>query len=57
MRVVDWLVSELRRHAVDVVFGVDGANIEDLYDAVHYAPGVHAVVAKHEFSAGTMADG
>ncbi|WP_162295566.1 thiamine pyrophosphate-binding protein [Mycobacteroides abscessus] len=57
MRVVDWLVSELRRHAVDFVFGVDGANIEDLYDAVHYAQGMQAVVAKHEFSAGTMADG
>lgn len=56
-RVVDWLVSELRRHAVDFVFGVDGANIEDLYDAVHYTPGIEAVVAKHEFSAGTMADG
>lgn len=57
MRLVDWLVLELRRHHVDVVFGVDGANIEDLYDAVHYAPGIQAVVAKHEFSAGTMADG
>lgn len=57
IRVVDWLASELRRHAVDFVFGVDGANIEDLYDAVHYTPGIEAVVAKHEFSAGTMADG
>lgn len=57
MRVVDWLASELRRHDVDFVFGVDGANIEDLYDAVHYTPGLEAIVAKHEFSAGTMADG
>lgn len=39
VRVVDWLVSELRRHAVDFVFGVDGANIEDLYDAVHLRAG------------------
>ncbi|MBB4856331.1 acetolactate synthase-1/2/3 large subunit [Mycobacteroides chelonae] len=57
MRVVDWLALELRRHGVDFVFGVDGANIEDLYDAVHYTPGIQAIVAKHEFSAGTMADG
>ncbi|OHT86474.1 thiamine pyrophosphate-binding protein [Mycobacteroides saopaulense] len=57
IRVVDWLALELRRHGVDFVFGVDGANIEDLYDAVHYTPGIQAIVAKHEFSAGTMADG
>ncbi len=57
IRVVDWLALELRHHDVDYLFGVDGANIEDLYDAVHYTPGIEAVVAKHEFSAGTMADG
>ncbi len=57
IRVVDWLALELRHHDVDYIFGVDGANIEDLYDAVHYTPGIEAVVAKHEFSAGTMADG
>lgn len=57
IRVVDWLALELCRHDVDFVFGVDGANIEDLYDAVHYMPGIQAIVAKHEFSAGTMADG
>ena len=39
------------------MFGVDGANIEDLYDAAHFHEGVTAVLAKHEFSAATMADG
>jgi len=40
------------------VFGVGGANIEDLYDAVHATRGaVRGVVAKHEFGAATMADG
>ncbi|WP_280451744.1 thiamine pyrophosphate-binding protein, partial [Nocardia cyriacigeorgica] len=35
-----------------------GANIEDLYDAIFEAGGaVTGVVAKHEFSAATMADG
>lgn len=56
-RVVDWLAAEMRRHGVEFLFGVDGANIEDLYDAAHYTPGLKAIVAKHEFSAGTMADG
>ena len=34
-----------------------GANIEDLYDAAFFCPDVTAVLAKHEFSAATMADG
>jgi acetolactate synthase-1/2/3 large subunit len=42
---------------VRYIFGVDGANIEDLYDAAYYRPDITAVLAKHEFSAATMADG
>lgn len=38
------------------MFGVDGANIEDFYDAAHFCPDLTAVVAKHEFSAVAMAD-
>ncbi|BFU46300.1 thiamine pyrophosphate-binding protein [Krasilnikovia sp. MM14-A1004] len=57
-RLVDHLVRELARSGVDHVFGVGGANIEDLYDALHTArPAIRAVVAKHEFAAATMADG
>ncbi|MET9888300.1 thiamine pyrophosphate-binding protein [Streptomyces sp. NPDC006430] len=58
MRLVDHVAAELHRIGVRYVFGVGGANIEDLYDAVHRAPGpIRGVVAKHEFSAVTMADG
>ncbi|OBB67404.1 acetolactate synthase [Mycobacterium sp. 852014-50255_SCH5639931] len=56
-RVVDHIVGHLASLGVDHVFGVDGANIEDLYDAAHFRPEVTAVLAKHEFSAATMADG
>ena len=56
-RVVDHIVDELAARGVDHVFGVDGANIEDLYDALHFHDGVTGVLAKHEFSAATMADG
>lgn len=56
-RVVDHIVGHLARVGVDYIFGVDGANIEDLYDAAHLRPGITAVLAKHEFSAATMADG
>jgi acetolactate synthase-1/2/3 large subunit len=56
-RLVDHLSAELARIGVPYVFGVGGANIEDVYDALHRQPGVAGVVAKHEFSAATMADG
>ena len=56
-RVVDHVVERLAAVGVDHIFGVDGANIEDLYDAAHFHPGITAVLAKHEFSAATMADG
>ncbi|MCF1508720.1 thiamine pyrophosphate-binding protein [Streptomyces glomeratus] len=57
VRLVDYLAGELARAGVTHVFGVGGANIEDLYDAVHRGGRVRGVVAKHEFSAVTMADG
>jgi acetolactate synthase-1/2/3 large subunit len=56
-RVVDHIVGHLAALGVDHVFGVDGANIEDLYDAAHRRSEITAVLAKHEFSAATMADG
>ncbi len=56
-RVVDHIVGYLAAIGVDYIFGVDGANIEDLYDAAHFREDITAVLAKHEFSAATMADG
>ncbi|WP_280302830.1 thiamine pyrophosphate-binding protein [Nocardia abscessus] len=55
--VVDCIVSTIVRYT-DYLFGVGGANIEDLYDAVHRSPvPLTGIVAKHEFGAATMADG
>lgn len=56
-RVVDYIVDTLARQGVEYIFGVDGANIEDVYDAAFYRDGITAILAKHEFSAATMADG
>nr|WP_090279343.1 thiamine pyrophosphate-binding protein [Mycolicibacterium komanii]CRL75227.1 thiamine pyrophosphate-dependent protein [Mycolicibacterium komanii] len=56
-RVVDHIVEYLAAIGVRFVFGVDGANIEDLYDAAFFRSDIDAVLAKHEFSAATMADG
>jgi len=58
LRVVDFIVDFLHHQEIDHVFGVGGANIEDLYDALHLAEsGPLGVIAKHEYSAATMADG
>lgn len=56
-RVVDYIIDTLGAAGVEYLFGVDGANIEDLYDAAFFSREVTAVLAKHEFSAATMADG
>ena len=56
-RVVDHIVGYLAATGVEYIFGVDGANIEDLYDAAYFRDDITAVLAKHEFSAATMADG
>ena len=56
-RVVDHIVGYLAARGVHHIFGVDGANIEDLYDAAFFRDDITAVLAKHEFSAATMADG
>ncbi|WP_227997610.1 thiamine pyrophosphate-binding protein [Nocardia australiensis] len=57
-RVADYLVRAVSTQGVRHIFGVDGANIEDLYDAIFDARvDITGVVAKHEFSAATMADG
>ncbi|MFG1930243.1 thiamine pyrophosphate-binding protein [Mycobacterium sp. NPDC048908] len=56
-RVVDHIVAQLAASGVRYIFGVDGANIEDLYDAAFFRDDITAVLAKHEFSAATMADG
>ncbi|MEV0294432.1 thiamine pyrophosphate-binding protein [Nocardia sp. NPDC050710] len=58
LRVVDYLVRAVSAMGVRHIFGVDGANIEDLYDAIFDSPDeITGVIAKHEFSAATMADG
>lgn len=58
MLVSHYIINFLKENDVDVIFGVGGANIEDIYDAIFYrGAGIRAVIAKHEFSAVTMADG
>lgn len=58
MKACEYIASYLEFIGVKKVFGVGGANIEDIYDAIYHLDGnIEAVVAKHEFSAACMADG
>ncbi|QTI68922.1 thiamine pyrophosphate-binding protein [Gordonia polyisoprenivorans] len=54
--VAECILEAAREHGISVVFGVHGANIEDVY-ATGAVIGMPMVVAKHEFAAGAMADG
>ncbi|WP_327144114.1 thiamine pyrophosphate-binding protein [Nocardia sp. NBC_01327] len=55
--VADVIVARLGEYT-EHLFGVGGANIEDIYDAVQRRPELMTgIVAKHEFGAATMADG
>ncbi|OKH80960.1 acetolactate synthase [Mycobacterium sp. ST-F2] len=54
---VDHIIAQLAASGIEYIFGVDGANIEDLYDAAFVSDDITAILAKHEFSAATMADG
>ena len=56
-KVHDLIVERLSQLGVRHVFGVGGANIEDMFAAVQRRrPEIRAVLCKHEHAAGTAAD-
>ena len=57
MNSADFIAEELGRQGVRHVFGVGGANIEDLFAAVQRRrPAMRMILHKHEHAAGTAAD-
>jgi acetolactate synthase-1/2/3 large subunit len=57
VRLVDRIAELIERAGVRHVFGVGGANIEDMFAAVERRrPRLRVVLAKHEHGAGTAAD-
>ena len=57
MRVADHIAARLQRAGVRHVFGVGGANIEDLFAAIQRRqPELRVLLTKHEHGAGTAAD-
>jgi acetolactate synthase-1/2/3 large subunit len=57
MNVAEFIAERLIGLGIRHVFGVGGANIEDLFAAIQRRrPAIRAVLAKHEHGAGTAAD-
>lgn len=57
MKVSDYIASRLEDLGLRHVFGVGGANIEDMFAAVQRRrPKIRMVLGKHEHAAGTAAD-
>ena len=53
MIVADFVAERIERRGIRYVFGVGGANIEDMFAAVQRRrPNVRAVLNKHEHAAG-----
>ena len=59
MQLVDALALVLKHLGVKFVFGISGANIEHLHDAIYRLGGdqLKSILAKSEYSAAFMADG
>ena len=51
------LVRSLAREGVEMVFGLPGVQIMDIYDAFYDEPGIRLVTTRHEQTAAYMADG
>jgi acetolactate synthase-1/2/3 large subunit len=57
MIVTDFIAEAIERAGIRYVFGVGGANIEDMFAAVQRRrPNMRAVLNKHEHAAGSAAD-
>lgn len=57
MKVVDYISNYLALKEVPQIFGMSGANIEDLYTSLHRKKLVSIILAKNEYNAATMAIG
>ena len=51
------LIQSLAREGVEVVFGLPGVQIMEIYDALYEQPGIRLITVRHEQSAAYMADG
>ena len=51
------MIRAAMANGIDTVFGIPGAQIYPLFDAIHRLPGIKAVISRHEQGAGYMAMG
>ena len=57
MTVAQALVRSLAREGVEVLFGLPGVQIMDVFDVLHSEPGIRLVTVRHEQATTYMADG
>ena len=48
------MIRAAMANGIDTVFGIPGAQIYPLFDAIHRLPGINAVISRHEQGAGYM---
>ena len=51
------MIRAAMANGINTVFGIPGAQIYPLFDAIHRLPGINAVISRHEQGAGYMAMG
>ena len=51
------MIRAAMANGIDTVFGIPGAQIYPLFDAIHRLPGIKAITSRHEQGAGYMAMG
>lgn len=57
MIVADYISDYLAQKEISHIFGMSGANIEDLFSAIHKKKKTTVILAKNEYNAATMAIG
>ncbi|MFN8522969.1 MAG: thiamine pyrophosphate-binding protein [Chloroflexota bacterium] len=50
------VVQSLKAHGVDMVFGLDGSHVIQVFDALHDAPEIRPITVKHENNASIAAE-
>ena len=53
----DIIIETLKKEGVEVIFGIPGGAIMEVYDALYRQGGIKHILARHEQGAGHMAEG
>ena len=57
MKGAEILIESLKREGVEVMFGISGGTIIDIFDVLYDDPGIKFYITRHEQAAAHAADG